>query len=741
MQCEEQHYSFSHMGFAVIANERAFLKVPISISPIQKQIDQAHSLCSRLRKTAKRLGDSTIGGLQLNSLSYSCDQRYQILNSHYETSSYFYSRDHTYDANVVFKRLKQRAIPIDYIIPDFTLAHPRYSQSPNSIPFSKIFDKKSFASPDDTPPKPEPEEEPDEEGSGENLEAPAEAEAEAKEEEEIDEEAAADEAYETHPSWSDLFKTNTNGTITLKPDEDDFENPFELIDEVHPGSLLKRDIPSYYHDILNHEKSKRQVFASILAAIGVSVGFNSLFGGARASQISGLNADVHELASKQNIIIAQLEHDAEAIIVNRAMTEGLRNLTIKTARFVQSEHFVTHGILLYTLINSEFDRIEDALQTHIGIIESAQNHHFHPSILTYDGSVSAFNQVKSDAAKRNLVPVIQTPQQLSQMHTSFSYTKTGITLLVEIPLISKGSTFVLHQYHPMPISLNENAYVQLLSNVPIVGLGEPDLNGKPLFIELTHSDLSQCNHFSDKVYLCTQQRQVKRPDYPSCVYSLFHNDHRSAEHTCLMNLKAHSHDHALAVGKNEFLYFSNESQTYYIVCQNNTQSSHQKLKGMSKVIVPSGCRLESSQFILYPQSDFEIPVQHEVHSWSNPTLSLIAKDANVNTLDKAIKALDDVKGAPPLDPASYSRFKELNRPFYHQYPVSFTSMIVASIAFLLITFLITIWVYKNYKANRRITKRQSAKYRGGKFMSNLENIAFLENLKAKEDKDNEAKSS
>ena len=356
-------------------------------------------------------------------------------------------------------------------------------------------------------------------------------------------------------------------------------------------------------------------------------------------------------------------------------------------------------------------------------------------------SNSAFNQVKSDAAKRNLVPVIQTPQQLSQMHTSFSYTKTGITLLVEIPLISKGSTFVLHQYHPMPISLNENAYVQLLSNVPIVGLGEPDLNGKPLFIELTHSDLSQCNHFSDKVYLCTQQRQVKRPDYPSCVYSLFHNDHRSAEHTCLMNLKAHSHDHALAVGKNEFLYFSNESQTYYIVCQNNTQSSHQKLKGMSKVIVPSGCRLESSQFILYPQSDFEIPVKHEVHSWSNPTLSLIAKDANVNTLDKAIKALDDVKGAPPLDPASYSRFKELNRPFYHQYPVSFTSMIVASIAFLLITFLITIWVYKNYKANRRITKRQSAKYRGGKFMSNLENIAFLENLKAKEDKDNEAKSS
>ena len=274
------------------------------------------------------------------------------------------------------------------------------------------------------------------------------------------------------------------------------------------------------------------------------------------------------------------------------------------------------------------------------------------------------------------------------MHTSFTYTKQGINLLVEIPLVSKDSTFVLHQYHPMPISLSQSAYVQLKSNVPIVGIGASDRNGKPFFIELTHSDLSQCNHFSDKVFLCTRQRKVKRPDSPSCVYSLFHNDHRSAEHTCLMNLKAHSHDHALAIGKNEFIYFSNQSATYYIVCQNNTQSSHQKLRGSSKIIVPSGCRMESSEFILYPQSDFEIPLKHELYSWSNPTLSLIANDSSVNTLDEAIAALDRVKGAPPLDPESWRRFQRLNQPFYHQYPVSFSSMIIAGLAFTLILFLI-----------------------------------------------------
>ena len=692
------------------------------------------------------MGDTSLGGLQLNSLSYSCDKRYQILNSHFETSSFFYSRDHEYDANLLFKRLEQRSIPIDFIIPDFTLAHPRFlKSSPNAV----FLTKKALQSPDDNLTKSEEETEEEDDGSGENqeeaeVEPEAEAEAEPaagdepESEEDPAEREAAEKAYaEGDLSWKHFFE-GANGTI--KPDENDFDNPFEILED-NPGSLLKRSVtshesfPLHYADILNHEKSKRQVIMSILAAIGVSVGVNSLFGGEQASHLSSLDSDVQNLAAKQNTIIAQLEHNAESIMVNRAMSEGLKNLTVKTARFVQSEHFLTHGILLYTLIQSEFDRIEDALQTHISIIESAQNHNFHPSILSYDGSVSAFEQVKSDAAKRGLVPVIQTPQQLSQMHTSFTYTKQGINLLVDIPLLSKDSTFVLHQYHPLPISLSESAYVQLKSEVPIVGIGKTDMNGKPQFIELSYSDLAQCNHFSDKVFLCTRERKVNRPNHPSCVYSLFLNDHKAAEHTCLMNLKAHSHDHALAVGKNEFIYFSNQSTTYYIVCQNNTQSSHQKLRGSSKVIVPTGCRLESSEFILYPQSDFEIPLKYELYSWSNPTLSLIANDSNVNTLDEAIAALDKIKGAPALDPDSWRRFQRLNQPFYHRYPVSFSSMIIAGLAFALVLFVITLWVYKNYKTNQKLTRNENPKYRKDKFFEKVENIAFLERMKAKEDED------
>ena len=734
-QCkQDKHYSFSKIGFVIVANEHAFLKVPISIAPIQKQINQAHALCSRLRKSAKELGDSSIGGLQINSLSYSCDGRYKILNSKFETSTYFYSREHKYDANVVFKRLKDRAISIDYIIPDFTLKHPRFSQSStNSLPF--MLTRKEMGSPDDE----EPEEPAEDEGSGE-----ADAEAESEPEDEINETVEApdnaDEAYKNHPSFKDLFQ---QGTVQ---DENDFESPFDqnFNNEVQnnssllKGALLKRSVPwetnsshPHYFDIVNHEKSKRQVIMSLLAGIAASVGVSSLFGGARASQISNLNAEVQNLASKQNVIIAQLEHNSEAILVNRAMSEGLKDLTIKTARFVESEHFVTHGILLYTLISSEFDRIEDALQTHISIIESAQNNHFHPSILSYDGSVSAFERVKANAAKKGLVPVIQSPQQLSQMHTSFTYTKRGINLLVEIPLASPDSTFSLHQFHSMPISLSQNAYVQLKSNVPILGIGKADLTGKPLFIEMTHADLAQCNHFSEKVFLCTQQRKIKRPSSPSCVYSLYHKDHQAAEHTCLINLKSHSHDHAIATGPNEFMYFSNQSMTYYIVCQNHSTSSHQKLRGPSKIIVPSGCRIESNQFILYPQSDFEIPVEHELYSWSNPTLSLIANDSNVNTLEEAIAALDNIKGAPPLDPESFKRFQRLHQPFYQQYPVSFSSMIFAGVAFLLILWLISIWVYKNYKANRKLRRPKNPKYRSRKFFENVDNIDFLENLREK----------
>ena len=49
-----------------------------------------------------------------------------------------------------------------------------------------------------------------------------------------------------------------------------------------------------------------------------------------------------------------------------------------------------------------------------------------------------------------------------------------------------------------------------------------------------------------------------------------------------------------------------------------------------------------------------------------------------------------------------------------------------------------IWVYKNYKANRKLKRHRNPKYRKNKFFAKVENIDFLENLR---DKDAEPKSS
>ena len=102
------------------------------------------------------------------------------------------------------KRLEQRSIPIDFIIPDFTLNHPRFTKSSsNSVPF--MFSKKSVKSPDDD--LPEPEGEPEEEGSGEDLEEPeAEAEEEPESENDIAEEAAEKAYKNNNLSWSGLFQ-------------------------------------------------------------------------------------------------------------------------------------------------------------------------------------------------------------------------------------------------------------------------------------------------------------------------------------------------------------------------------------------------------------------------------------------------------------------------------------------------------------------------------------------------------
>ena len=381
---------------------------------------------------------------------------------------------------------------------------------------------------------------------------------------------------------------------------------------------------------------------------------------------------------------------------------------------------------MYTLINAKFDKITDAIDQYIDIVESASNNDLHPAVLSSAGAVSVYEQIKGQAELQNLRPIVNTPQQLSQMKPHFTYTSQGIEIVVDVPLISPDNVFELQKFNPIPISLSSKAYVQLISDFPIVGLGKKDVNHRSLFIEMSFADLDQCEKLGD-LFLCTRQRIVKKSNAPSCIYSLYYSDHERAEHSCQINLKGHKHDQSVDTGPNSFVYYSTQSSVYTITCQNHSVSNHQKLKGLSEINVPSGCKAETSQFVLYPQSELYQEGPHKSFTWSsNPSLALLANDTSIVELEDALEVASKTPGAPPLDPESFQRLQELRKPFYQKYFYGFSSMVIASFAILLILIAISAIVYRNYLTNREANP--SKKYRLKKLLDNEETIEALENL-------------
>ena len=216
----------------------------------------------------------------------------------------------------------------------------------------------------------------------------------------------------------------------------------------------------------------------------------------------------------------------------------------------------------------------------------------HPAVLSKAGAVSVYEQIKGQAKLQNLRPIINIPHQLSQMKTHFTYTSQGIEIVVDVPLISPDNVFELQKFNPIPITLSSKAYVQLISDFPIVSLGKKDVNHRSLFIEMSFADLDQCERLEDLFLcsLCTRQCIVKKSNAPSCIYSLYYSDHERAEHSCQINLKGHKHDQSVDTGPNSFVYYSTQSSVYTITCQNHSVSHHKKLKGLSEINVPSGCK-------------------------------------------------------------------------------------------------------------------------------------------------------
>ena len=377
-------------------------------------------------------------------------------------------------------------------------------------------------------------------------------------------------------------------------------------------------------------------------------------------------------------------------------------------------------------MQSEYSKVHLALDQFVDIIEASQHHKFHPGVLSQEGAISAFDEIKGLAEVRGLTPVITTAQQLSQLQTNFYMTPTGINLVVDIPLASEQTTFTLHKYNALPIKLGEEVFAKLVPSNPILAIGESEPSGSPRYVELSSTELSMCQRLG-KIYLCTDQRIVKRPNQYSCLYSLFVGDHPAVRQVCQLTLEAKKYNQVVSTSSDSFLHYSVNPSTFIYKCQNTSVTRGHQLAEITEIQIARSCHVETSNFILYRQNNLYKKASPKSYQWTLPPLTFLSNDTSIVDLNSAVKAIEKLKGAPPITTEMIEKLKRLNKPFYlHTFPV--VNFLIPISGLLLVLAMISLVTHRTCQSKRITRQQRDPVFRFKELLKDECNLELLEQL-------------
>ena len=753
----------------MVSPEVAHISVPIEVTPIAKQVRDVYKFSNELSDLAYRLGTDSQGGLYCKMLSYTCDQKLSLLNNKLETIIFFLTQHEEYNSNEVLGMIQKRSIPLDHILPDHSVAQPMFEQPRLSLDTWRLLNrgfkpvpgiqKKSLVNPDDT-------------GSGQSNTTVAEP-----------NQTNSTMSYlaylewltggapsttsttppptilanttvapnitliNDHISWQEMHQGSPNKSgdtinpVSPGPQPLDITDPFdhftqdeffqnteypELYRASWEDQFFKRSVPDPESE-LTLNRVTRQVF-SIVVSLLASVGVASIFGGVTAAQIDSIKATESRLTSNQAMIIHQLDANSKSILVNRNLVDSLGNLTIKLAQFSKELNFESHGMLLFAIMTAEFEQIEDSLDTYVAIIESANQGNYHPAILGQEAAVAAYENVVAKAELKGLKPIINTAQQFAQLDTHYSFSPKGIKIIIELPLISSGNSFELYEFKALPIELGPAAYLYLVSEVPMIAIGEADQTGKSTFVEMTHDALSHCKRLG-QIHICDKQRVIKKSTSDSCIYSLYLSDHEQAELLCRASVEKKDQDLAIAIGPNRFAYYSLHPSTYFFRCQNGSTSQSMQLTGITEIQVPVGCVAETAQFVLHSQIDILLETHPKHFTWSQPALDMLGNGTSYKSVEEVLDAYTKARAIPKLDAKTHEDFMEKQKPFYLS-PAPFSAVALSTTAILLVLSVIFYILWKLRRARQKAEMLADPRVRMRNLLENNERLELLEQLLA-----------
>ena len=247
-------------------------------------------------------------------------------------------------------------------------------------------------------------------------------------------------------------------------------------------------------------------------------------------------------------------------------------------------------------------------------------------------------------------------------------------------------------------------------------------SGSPRYVELSPTDLSMCQRLG-KIYLCTDQRIIKRPNQYSCLYSLFVGDHPAARQVCQLTLEAKKYDQVVSTSSDSFLHYSVTPSTFIYKCQNTSVTRGHQLAEITEIQIPRSCHVETSNFILYRQNDLYKKASPKSYQWTLPPLTFLSNDTSIVDLNSAVQAIEKLKGAPAITTETIEKIKRLNKPFYlHTFKV--VNFLIA-ISVLVMIALVT---YRTCQSKRITRQQRDPVFRFKELLKDEGNLELLEQL-------------
>ena len=345
-------------------------------------------------------------------------------------------------------------------------------------------------------------------------------------------------------------------------------------------------------------RQKRQIL------IGAAAIFGTIFGVFNTYQIHTLAGKVAQEGRRQDIIVHHIKEIDDEIEDNR---NSINRTTRVLQEFIKRQTEEEEEEWRMTAIEQLTWQGARQANRVMAAVAQLQAKKLPMDLLTTAQLSNAWSNLTQRVEEAGYQLLIDHPQELFQLDTSFAADKDGFTIITHVPMAWEGDIMDVFRFVPIPFQVSEDTHAIFLPKKDVLFISK---NGGKAAAR-TRADLAACPRKGD-MFLCTDANMgsiinsdtpTTNPDY--CALNLYKQDHEKIKRACPVHL-INPVDSVEAISDSEFIFLSHMTHVGEMKCADG-KTERIAVNRVQHVSIKPGCRMTTrTNFAVRPaEMDFE----------------------------------------------------------------------------------------------------------------------------------------